>query len=227
MQPLLACLLLTVSCLLNWCYTPHGQNYSLLCISLAQLTWKYSEVASNCTSSMLARYLIKCAKHLYMYLQTVVSFKVLCQWWSTVPLLQCSECSNAAEFTSIANNHENFHLRVSLTVVFSNECSPTWEFTVVRTTMLSWVENCWLRCEEEWLSNRHWRKQCCVLEIQQRTCHGCSPYQGAICYCSKWHAHRGTLLSDQIVITQVYLICFVSSSSFFPLHFVCVPRTCT
>ena len=30
-----------------------------------------------------------------------------------------------------------------------------------------------------------------------------------------------------LVITQVYLICFVSSSSFFPLHFVCVPRTCT
>ena len=96
---------------------------------------------------------------------------------STVSLLQCSECSNIAEFTSM-------QLIASLTVVFFNESSQPENLHLPG-----------LQCGHEWKNvvemgrmgdYRHWiENNTAVLEIQQGACHGCVFYQSAICYCLK------------------------------------------
>ena len=44
-----------------------------------------------------------------------------------------------------------------------------------------------------------------VLEIQQGACNSCSPYQGAICYCSK-HTEV-PFHSVQVIVACVFLVC--------------------
>ena len=84
---------------------------------------------------------------------------------------------------------------ISLAVVFSNESA------VAKTTLLSWVENCWLR-RGGVINKQALEDSTAVLEIQQGACNSCSPYQGAIYYCSK-HAEV-PFLSVQVIRSSLH-----------------------
>ena len=65
-----------------------------------------------------------------------------------------------------------------------------------------------LRLEGGVINKQALEDSAAVLEIQQGACNGCSPYQGAICYCSK-HTEV-PFLSVRVIVACIFFVCVCS-----------------